>query len=200
MSRTCTACTHPDRSEIDRALLAGAPLRRIADRVSLSATSLFRHRTHIETALAEATAASSAQVATGLAQKLAELSTRARRLSDAAEKGGDLWTALGGVRELARILEIEARVAGQIQETQVNIDLTGFKLEGSSSRDVSGLISERFNGAQLNGFVEALLERFPWWDAEPGPPPPPNWVLRWANSFMCWKVRRANRDIEYEAE
>jgi hypothetical protein len=42
MPRTCTACTHPHRDEIDRLLLDGAALRNIAKRYSLSAASLFR--------------------------------------------------------------------------------------------------------------------------------------------------------------
>ena len=117
-------------------------------------------------------------------------------MADAAEQGGDLRTALGGVRELARILEIQARVAGQIHETQINIDLTGLKPDRIGSGDLSGLISERLDGAPLNAFVEALLERFPWWDAEPGPPKPPDWVLQWANSFMAWKVREAGGSAE----
>jgi hypothetical protein len=200
MSRVCTICTHADRSEIDHSMLAGEPLRKIADRVSLSASSLFRHRTHIETYLVEATAASNAQAAINLAHKLAELSTRARRLADAAEQGGDLRTALGGVRELARILEMEGRVAGQIKDTQININLTDIKLDRSSSRDLSALISERLDGTQLNAFVEAILERFPWWDAEPGPPKPPDWILRWSNGYMLWKIRRAHRAIECGAD
>src|ERR1700682_4205677 len=100
MARTCLTCRHANRAEIDRALLDGEPFRNIAERVSLSPTALFRHRAHIESTLVEARARTEEADGDNLARKLTELSERGRRLADAAEKGGDLRTALAGVREL----------------------------------------------------------------------------------------------------
>jgi hypothetical protein len=51
MPRTCTACTHSERTGIDEALLSGEPLRNIAERVSVSVTSLFRHKAHLSETL-----------------------------------------------------------------------------------------------------------------------------------------------------
>ena len=42
MPRTCTVCSHEQRKKIDTALLAGITLRTVADRWSVSKTSLIR--------------------------------------------------------------------------------------------------------------------------------------------------------------
>lgn len=44
MPRTCTVCSSAGREGIDRALIAGEPLRTIADRWSVSKTALIRHK------------------------------------------------------------------------------------------------------------------------------------------------------------
>lgn len=45
MTRTCTVCQHPDRAEIDKALIAATdPYRHIAPRYGLTPRSLLRHK------------------------------------------------------------------------------------------------------------------------------------------------------------
>ena len=46
MPHTCTTCYHPDLDQIDRALLANEPLRRIGARFGLAPSSLYRHKKH----------------------------------------------------------------------------------------------------------------------------------------------------------
>jgi hypothetical protein len=123
-----------------------------------------------------------------LAARLAELSTRARRLADAAEVGGDLKTALAGVRQLARILEIAARVEGRIRSLQVNIGLTNFKLEGLSNDDTARLIKEKFDAPEVRALVQKILQCSPWF-SEQEPPAPPEWVYKWAYHYASWKFR-----------
>jgi hypothetical protein len=188
MPRTCLACAHADRAEIDRALVAGESYRSVSKRVAISDTSLFRHRAHIETALTEAKALVQERHVDELAARLAELSTRARRLADAAEVGGDLKTALAGVRELARILEIAARVEGRIRSLQVNIGLTNFKLEGLSNDDTARLIKEKFDAPEVRALVQKILQCSPWF-SEQEPPAPPEWVYKWAYHYASWKFR-----------
>lgn len=53
MMRTCSICTHEERDAIEKALLAGDSLRRIAERFGTSSTALHRHKQHIETAKTE---------------------------------------------------------------------------------------------------------------------------------------------------
>src|SRR5215472_2666764 len=44
MARTCSICVHPGRREIEKSLVSGQPLRKIATRFGTSVTALFRHR------------------------------------------------------------------------------------------------------------------------------------------------------------
>ena len=44
MPRPCTACTHPDRHQIDEALAAGTSYRSVAKRFGLSLGAVSRHK------------------------------------------------------------------------------------------------------------------------------------------------------------
>ena len=44
MPHLCTTCQHKDLDQIDQALLANEPLRRIAARFGLSPSALWRHK------------------------------------------------------------------------------------------------------------------------------------------------------------
>lgn len=122
MPRTCTTCTHPNRETIDTALLNGAPSRRIAAQFSLSEASVRRHKEHVPLHLATAVAAQEVSHADALLRQLTALTTEARRIKQKAEKAGDYRTALSGVRELVRIVELLARVHGELKDSQtVNI-------------------------------------------------------------------------------
>jgi hypothetical protein len=57
MSRTCTACKHPNREEINAALLGTDSLRKISSRWSVSKTALLRHKAaHLPEAIVKAAA------------------------------------------------------------------------------------------------------------------------------------------------
>jgi hypothetical protein len=120
MPRTCTACSHPQRDDIDRLLLQGVPLRNIAKRFALSAAGLFRHNQHLSTTLASSHKEAELLRADGLLEHLNHLTAEAARLKQKAEKAKDYRTALAGVREMARLLELKVRVAVE-QLTDVEI-------------------------------------------------------------------------------
>src|SRR5262249_32613291 len=46
MARACSVCRHPHCGDIDRALVASEPFRRIANRFGTTARSLQRHKRH----------------------------------------------------------------------------------------------------------------------------------------------------------
>lgn len=116
MPRTCTVCGHTKRNEIDQALLAGEPLRNIAERVSLSVASLFRHKAHLSETLKKSRAAAEVSRADSLLDQLERLKEDARRIQQKAEAAKDFRGALGGVRELTRLLELAARLSGELNE------------------------------------------------------------------------------------
>lgn len=90
MPRTCTACSHPHRDDIDRLLLEGTPLRNIAKRFSLSAAGLFRHNQHLSTTLANSHKEAELLRADGLLEHLKHLTADATRLKEKAEKAKEL--------------------------------------------------------------------------------------------------------------
>jgi len=110
MPRTCT---NPHRGEINRQLLAGTPLRNIAKQFSLSSASLFRHNTHMSKVLSNARQEAEILRADGLMDQLNHLWLEAARLTQKAEQKKDLRTALAGVREKSRLLELVMRLAAE---------------------------------------------------------------------------------------
>jgi hypothetical protein len=130
MPRTCTTCTHPHRDEIDRRLLDGAPLRNIAKQYSLSSASLFRHNKHISKTLSNARQEAEILRADGLMEHLNHLTAEAERLKQKAEHAKDYRTALAGVREMSRLVELVMRVAVEVQErASTEFDFDGRPLE-----------------------------------------------------------------------
>jgi len=116
MPRTCTVCGRTERSEIDQALLAGEPLRNIAERVSLSVTSLFRHKAHLSETLKKSHDAAEVSRADSLLDQLERLKEDAQRIQKRAEAAKDYRTALAGIRELTRLVELAARLSGELNE------------------------------------------------------------------------------------
>ncbi len=114
MPRTCTICTHPDRSSIDQALIGGEPFRHIANRFGTSTASLQRHKTgHLPLTLRKAHDAEEVAHADDLLDQVRELQTRAMRILYAAEGAGDLRAALGAIREARGVLGLQMRLAAE---------------------------------------------------------------------------------------
>jgi hypothetical protein len=123
--RRCTICTHPERAALDAALVAGTPLRKIAQRFRASPTALHRHQAHLPPLLAHAAAAATASRADRLLAQLDALAQEAQALAAAAARGGDYRTALLGVRERVRIVELLAKLRGTLDaRPQVNVLVT----------------------------------------------------------------------------
>jgi class 3 adenylate cyclase len=115
MTRVCTICSHTYRQEIDEAILSGMSNRRIAAQWSLSENAVRRHKkAHIHQKVAKATAAREVIQAGTLLDQVRELLDKAHSLTEQAEEAGDLRTALVGVREIRGILELMAKVVGDL--------------------------------------------------------------------------------------
>jgi transposase-like protein len=113
----CKVCRSPYRAAIDSALVAGTALRRVAKQYGATASSLRRHREHLSHLLAKAKDASEIARATTLLEQVREVSDAARRITAKAESSGRLRTALGGLREITRSLELLARLSGEIESS-----------------------------------------------------------------------------------
>jgi hypothetical protein len=123
MPRVCTICTHDQRSAIDEALVGGESFRYVAERFGTSATALHRHKAeHIPPALSKAQEAQATAQADDLLAQIKGLRSKAVGLLLAAEKAGDIRTALLGVREARACLELLAEMEGELnRRPQVNI-------------------------------------------------------------------------------
>jgi hypothetical protein len=120
MPRTCTACSHPQRPEIDRALVDGITYRTIADRFGLSETALKRHRgEHLPGHVAKAHEAAKVADADDLLQQLKALRNKAIAILQKAETAGDYRTALMGIREARGCIEVLMEVEGELDRRGV---------------------------------------------------------------------------------
>lgn len=116
MPRTCTVCSHPNRVEIEQALLGKVPLRDVARQCRVSKDALSRHTPHISPAAVQKHADVEASRALSLAEQIAQLQADAHRIGQAAEKDGDRRTALMAIRELVRIADLLARIGGHVPD------------------------------------------------------------------------------------
>jgi hypothetical protein len=111
MPRRCTVCTHTNRDEIEAELIEGKEFREMAARFALSSGALFRHRQgHLPERLVKAREAAEISKADGLVGQLEALQAKAKQILDKAESDGDLRTALAGVKELSRLIELAAKM------------------------------------------------------------------------------------------
>ncbi len=109
MPRVCTICSSPKRQMIERAILNGEPVRDIERRTDLSRPSIQRHKSHISRTMAKAADARELAHADNLVEQLGQLTADALRIGKKAEKARQYGAAMGGVREMARIVELIAR-------------------------------------------------------------------------------------------
>jgi len=108
MPRACPVCMSEQRPEIDKALLSGsATCGNIANSFGLPYWAVYRHKQrHLPAALVKALEVQEVARAGSLLSQLTELKEKALALLDKAEEGGDLRTALAGVREARGCLEL----------------------------------------------------------------------------------------------
>jgi hypothetical protein len=114
--RTCTVCGHEDRHEIDAALVAREPFRRIAARYRISASSLRRHEAagHVAAAVVACAEARDRVQGADLFAQAEELHARALSLLAKAETAGDLRTAVTAIHAARGCLELNAKMRSTV--------------------------------------------------------------------------------------
>jgi hypothetical protein len=130
MGRPCVICAREDRDAIDAALVEGAAFRDVSRRFpGVSKDAAARHKaTHIRASVVDAAARARAEDdehrADSLLDKVRALEERARSIARRAEAAGDLRVALSGVRELTRIVELQAKLVGELDEAPtINVSI-----------------------------------------------------------------------------
>jgi hypothetical protein len=105
MPRTCRACSHSLRAEIDRALAAGEPLRNIAKRVSISPAGLLRHKSHVAVTVAKAQERRQEKLGDSIFAEMRRVFDKGRELLEKFEADGDTRGAIMALREVRATLE-----------------------------------------------------------------------------------------------
>ena len=117
MPRRCTICHHPDRDDIDQALVRREPFRHIAARFEVSTSALVRHSDdHLPATLLQAHRAADVAHANNILGEVLDLRDHALEILDKAEKVDDLRVACSAIREARGCLELLGKLAGRLQD------------------------------------------------------------------------------------
>lgn len=116
MSLRCTVCLHAARAEIDAGLVLGQSHRTIAARYRLSKTAVTRHTAHAKAVTRTIAKVEAAHERTVL-ERVRELQAHAQRslqvgLDRAAKLLLPAMDPLDSMREMGRLLELEAKLTG----------------------------------------------------------------------------------------
>lgn len=125
MPRPCNLCRYPARKEVDAILLEGTEsFRSIAKRIGTSPAGVLRHRdNHLPERMVRAHDAREIAAADSLTGKLLAIEAEARRIGKKAEAEGDLRAALMAVRELVRMVELAAKMSGELKDEHVSVNV-----------------------------------------------------------------------------
>ena len=115
--QTCLTCRNESRETIDKALVAGEPLRDIAGRTGLSKSSLDRHKKdHLSATLVKAAEASDLVRGGKLMDQVQGLVSSALASLERAEGKGNEREVQGAIREARHSLELVGRLNGDLRE------------------------------------------------------------------------------------
>jgi len=133
MPQTCTICRHPRRREIDKAIVCGQPQRHIAGRFRASASAIKRHKLsghagikraiegvkEARKATVQRQADELAEVITSdsLVTQLRKLISEAQGIAKEARRTRNLSVAMSGIDKQSRVLELIAKLTGQLDES-----------------------------------------------------------------------------------
>ncbi len=127
MNTRCTVCNHPQRAELERDHVAGVTHRELAKRYDRAKSTIQRHLTdHVPSAAQKAQEAADArelEAGDQILSELRNLTSEAQRLQKLAEKKRDYRTAIAAIREIVRVVELKAKILGEIHENEINFSV-----------------------------------------------------------------------------
>ena len=146
MYRKCSICNHARRQEIERALLHGESNRAVAQRFTVARSAVASHLKHVSTALTQARKLREIEDGKSILIQLRELKIQAENLRLRADRAGDYRSALVAVRETTRLVELEARLTGELNE-RADTKILNFTLDAETARRMT----ETFLARHLGG-------------------------------------------------
>jgi hypothetical protein len=112
----CRICNHDQRQEIELALLRGQSRRAISQQFNISCGVVDRHLKHVSHDVKCAQERMEVEHGKSVLVQLRQLGSQAQYLGCRAQRAGDYRTALAALREFTRILELGARLTGELDE------------------------------------------------------------------------------------
>lgn len=135
---------------MDKLLLRGEQLKSVARRYSVSEDAIGRHKKHLQLVIAKAaTSVEQKDLAYGssLLAEIGRIRADAERLQMESERRQDVRGALRAIHERLAVVELEAKLSGQIETGQksvtINLQTVTPDEALSYARDVLELFSER---------------------------------------------------------
>ena len=117
MPQMCSVCRHPHLAAINKALVAGTPLRNIAEHYALSATALHRHKEeHLPKLLTQAVAAEEVRQALDVLQQLRHINAAALTVLRDAKAAGEGELVLKAFDRVMKQIELQAKLLGELDE------------------------------------------------------------------------------------
>ena len=124
MAKQCTVCVHPDTDRINADIIEGATLDALSRAYGLTMSALHRHKQHIPAQLAKAQDAIEIAAADSLMGRVASLNAKAEDVYSRAVKADNLQAAVSAIREMRGIVELYAKITGELQTQTVSIVVT----------------------------------------------------------------------------
>ena len=109
--------------------------------VPIAKSALHRHKQHLPAALMKAKVAQEISRADNLVEDLQRLAAEANRLKNKAEKAGEVRTAIAALREITRLIELRAKIAGELKESQVNV--LNVRIDGTTAARMAEIYLSR---------------------------------------------------------
>jgi len=117
---TCSICGHVERDGIDRDIVAGVSQRTIARQWCVSRDAVQRHaKHHISAALAAMQVERERTEKTTALARVEDAIGRVERVLDAAETEGKSGAMLSAVAQLRPLIELLAKLTGELREQPV---------------------------------------------------------------------------------
>ena len=124
MPQSCSICTHPQRAEIEKALVAGEALRDIAGRCPVSRSALHRHKQdHLPAHLAKAHEEESIGQAIDVVRQLKAINAACLEILQSSRADKKHSISLRAVDRIQKQIELQARLIGELQDSGPTVNV-----------------------------------------------------------------------------
>lgn len=148
--KPCSVCIHPDRQDVDRALMSGASVREVAKQFGIGKSSIERHWLHARRKSRRLDVDELARIDAEI-KKLHHSETAARRRKDGA-------LALRIAREIRQWHETRAKAVAMFDANRHGAEESTITPQEALALAM-GVVESRLNEPEVKAWIHALNER-----------------------------------------